>query len=192
MILLDDILNQDEISSKILRKELKEILKWVKRERKIKPNLKDDDLIHEALLRLYTKRMKPDLNIKAKTYIMGIIRNIIKEENRNREYPTPPNRMTGLGVEENLIFQLEIEESYKLLQQMLLKLPQKCQELIDLAFYDNIKSEEICARLGYSSKSVVYKKKKLCLDKFRVILANNYECCMVFDIINEKDETGTE
>ncbi|MEA1875245.1 MAG: sigma-70 family RNA polymerase sigma factor [Bacteroidota bacterium] len=182
-VLLMEIWEKDENATRITRKELKYILKWVRRERKIKPNVHDDDLIQEALIRFYNKKKLPDLDTKAKTYLMGIIRRIIKEERRlNIEIPTADFLTSGYGIVENLIVLFEKDESNALLQEMVIQLPKKCQELIYMMYYKGFTTNEICEKLGYASIEIVHKKRFLCIKVLRGNMKGNKECCLNFDL----------
>jgi len=182
-ILLREIWENDEDATRIARKELKNILKWVRRERKIKPNIQDDDLVQEALFRFYNKKRLPDLDTKAKTYLMGMIRLIIREESRlNKEIPTPEFLMNGYGIVENLIVLFERDESNALLQKMIFQLPQKCQKLIYMMYYKGFTTNEICEKLGYASIEIVHKKRFLCIKVLRGNMKSNKECCLNFDL----------
>ena len=182
-VLLREIWEKDENATRIARKELKYILKWVRREKKIKPNTQDDDLVQEALIRFYNKKKLPDLDTKAKTYLMGMIRMNLKEERRlNKEIPTPEFLLNGYGIVENLIVLFEKDESNTLLQEMVFQLPQKCQELLYMMYYKDFTTNEICEKLGYASIEIVHKKKSLCIKVLRGNMKGNKECCLNFDL----------
>lgn len=182
-IVLEQILKRDGMSTEKIRKELKITLKWLRRKKSIPEGASHDDLIHDALLRIYLKEKVPDLSIKAVSYMLGMIRMIIREHIRNnREHPTASFEIECMNIVESLVLNLEIEESYKLLQEMVSRLPLTCQKIIDLCFYKNASSEEIRDDLNYSSVEGVYAKKSNCIKTLRTNMKASKECCLCFDL----------
>lgn len=180
---LDSLWKRDAKEINRTRKQVKGILIWLMRKKKITPDYSIDDLIQEALLRFYNKDYPPELNRKATPYLMGTVWNIIKDSKKKiREKPSPLYLIENSEVVDNILSEMEKVESLWLLQQMIKQLSSTCQKLIELIFWRNLASEEIAIHLGYSSSNVVHSKKYKCLTTLNGLMINNKECIIHFDL----------
>jgi len=90
-----------------------------------------EDLINETFVQLFQKKQTPVLQVELITYLMSIARNLhLHRKLRSKEIPTPNTRLDRLSSTDNIIEQMDIDESKKLLNGLISLLSPKCQELI--------------------------------------------------------------
>jgi DNA-directed RNA polymerase specialized sigma24 family protein len=139
-----------------------------------------DDLVMSTLVELYMKKEVPQLTVKAHSYLLGITKNIyLSRITRSKEDSIQNASFDRYEAIDDIIEQLEIEESKKLLNRLISKLSRRCQELLEKTLLE-VKPEKICEEMHYASMSMYYKKKSQCLERLRDLGRKSSECCKHF------------
>lgn len=128
-----------------------------------------EDVFQEALIILCRKAEDTQfvLTSSVDTYLYSVSRFLWKNELKKRNKITETDLETGFDEkDESEIAQLtENESRFKLAEESLKKIGEKCFELLQL-FYVKMKSmKEIASRLDFSSEKIAKNQKYKCLEK---------------------------
>lgn len=121
------------------------------------------DIFQDALIVLNEKVKQPDFELSANltTYLFAIAKNKWLCELRKRNRPLPEIQEEHLNEEQ--------EEKFLLAEKALLKIGEKCQEIL-ISFYVAKKTmEEIAKKFGFSGERSAKNQKYKCLEKAREI-----------------------
>lgn len=133
------------------------------------------DVYQDSIIILYENILQGKLNkLKSsiKTYLFAIgkykIFAYLKVESQHKEL-----QRDELVVNMNL-FEIDTsEDRLKQLQQAYLLLGPKCQEVLNLFYYEGLNLEEIKNRLSYDSKNTVKSQKSRCLKQLKKTIQIN-------------------
>lgn len=138
----------------------------------LKDGAKEDwthEIFNDSLILLIEKVKNPEFQLTAKltTYLTGISRFMLKN------YARKENKLASLhpGIEhENFSdleegYDFEKEEKFKLMEQILLKLNAKCQQILHFFYFDKLSMTTIAQKLGFSSEKSAKTQKYKCLEK---------------------------
>jgi RNA polymerase sigma factor (sigma-70 family) len=161
----------------------KAFLRWA---RSWNQSFDDDTLIEaymEAMKVFYTNVITGHLSVLTTTienYLITIGKNYLmkKYEKSKQTIQTDDFSHITNQVEQDILSQTIIQESdmeqTDNLRKAFAQLGDKCQTLLKLYFYENVKSPEIKERMGYTDENSVYASKSRCLAQLRsLILKNN-------------------
>lgn len=141
-----------------------------------------EDIYTEAILAIFDRlsQNKPlILSRPFSAYLMGIARNKWYEVLRKRKKEAVVRNdqvkqyMDELdeSVEEELIQIEKASERQSQLDRTFSQLSKLCQKLLNMIFYRGLNTEEIVKALEFSTDNAYYVRKKKCLDRWRVLLA---------------------
>jgi RNA polymerase sigma factor (sigma-70 family) len=141
-----------------------------------------EDIYTESILAIFDRlsQSKPlILSRPFSAYLMGIARNKWYEVLRKRKKEAVVRNdqvkqyMDELdeSVEEELIQIEKASERQSQLDRTFAQLSKLCQELLNMIFYRGLNTEEIVKALEFSTDNAYYVRKKKCLDRWRVLLA---------------------
>ena len=179
--LLHRICNQEEEAVLSVLSSFTKSLKYYLKEQGCDRKSVREDLINETFVQLFQKKQTPVLQVELITYLMSIARNLhLHRKLRSKEIPTPNTRLDRLSSTDNIIEQMDIDESKKLLNGLISLLSPKCQELI-LLYLKELEAEEIRRIMQYASLSMLYKKRSQCLNRMRTLGNNCEKCCEFYN-----------
>jgi len=140
-----------------------------------------DELAKEALMRLYAKKEAPLIGSNANYYMTNIAWYIYLDRvTRNREDPMENSRFDQIMSPYDLVEQLEVDERKKILNSLISKLSQRCQELLEKYFID-LAPDQIRNEMNYSNMNVYNKKKSECVKRLKTLGKECPECCEYYD-----------
>ncbi len=177
--ILHRICNQEEEAVLSVLSSFTKSLKYYLKEQGCDRKSVRDDLINETFVQLFQKKQTPVLRVELITYMMSIARNLHRKM-RSKEIPTPNTRLDRLSSTDNIIEQMDKDESIKLLNSLISLLSPRCQEII-LLILKELEAEEIRQIMQYASLSMVFKKKSQCLNRMRTLGNNCDKCCEFYN-----------
>jgi RNA polymerase sigma-70 factor (ECF subfamily) len=176
-------MNQDEIIQKIKsggQTELgliyeeyrEEFLRWVIKEYKC--SMDDGKDIYQLTILIFHDNIKQGklehLVSSVKTYLFGIGKNIVKENQRKEKRYIPISKEKWL--KENLIDEptSKIDDAiFERAKNALAKLGQPCQRLIELFYYEKKSIPEITLAMNYKNPETAKNQKCKCMARLRKI-----------------------
>ena len=129
-----------------------------------------EDVFQEALI-ILVRKVKTDFQLTAKlsTYVFGICRLLWQEQLRKRR-PELSTDTLEAAEDTDLPLWLERESRFRLAEQALQTLKDRCRELL-LVFYQRQWSlKEIAVKMGYGSEQSARNQKYKCLEAARTRL----------------------
>lgn len=134
------------------------------------------DVFQEAIMAIYQKLSEPDYEIKSPfgALLLTICKNKwidqLRKKKREREVRNAnPGRLFDESVTEHDLAAIEEAEIKQLnLQKAFDQLSELCQRLLKLAIAE-IKPVEIAQQLEMSGANAVYRRKKACTDRWRLL-----------------------
>lgn len=131
------------------------------------------DVYQGALLVLIEKISTPDfiLTCSVHSYLYGICHNLSKEYFRKKDryivnLPVDSENDIDLSGVDEII---ERERKYQALDEVLLKIGQKCIDILHLFYHDELQMSTIAEKLGFKSENSAKTQKYKCLEKARSI-----------------------
>ena len=182
-------MNQDEIIQKIKsggQTELglvyeeyrEEFLRWVAKE--FKCSLDDGKDIYQLTILIFHDNIRlgklEHLVSSVKTYLFGIGKNIVKENQRKEKRYIPLSKEKWL--KENLIDEptSKIEDAvFERAKNALSKLGQPCQRLIELFYYEKKSIPEITLAMNYKNPETAKNQKCKCMARLRKLFEEETE-----------------
>lgn len=114
-------------------------------------------IVEELALDIFTyvweNRKTLQIQISLKAYLFQAARNKCLNVLRQKKLTISLNS-DEIDVAETDVMNLETEELYQLIQEAVLALPDKCQEIFQLSRTENLTNQEIASRLNISIKTV--------------------------------------
>lgn len=139
------------------------------------PNMRLD-AYHEAMIAFYEYCMKGKYQSeksspKTMVFLMGraYLINRIKREQRSVLHK---DEMVDAHIEEQIVQQYEfaLDDSEVLIKNALLKIGEKCRELLQLFFYHHFSIQDIMEKMSYKNENVVSSHKSRCIKQMKEIL----------------------
>jgi len=128
-----------------------------------------EDVFQEACIVLLKKMENPSfvLTCSMQTYLNAVCRNILLRQHRRR----PLQTSIGSEFELDLIIEVEMDEEeqsarhsiYLDVIALMQTSANRCYEILQLVFFDNLGMEQIADRLGYTNAANVRNQKYRCL-----------------------------
>jgi len=154
-------------------KALKELYKEFP---KIKSNIQSSggdatiarEIFHDSLILLIEKVSDPKfaLTSKLSTYLFGINRflwkNELRRRNKNHELEWEDTLIIN---QEDLEYDTEKERKLQILEQVLKKVTEKCQQVFRLFYFEKKSMKDIAALLGFSSVNSAKTQKYKCIER---------------------------
>ena len=141
-----------------------------------------NELVAEALTALWNKKEPPKISGEAHIYLLGIAIKIhLYKKTRNKEDPVQDTMLDEYPSADNIIAQMEVSESVKLVNNLLARLSRRCKELLEKTILED-KPKDICRDMDYSSMNTYYKMKSTCMEQLKSIAKNDPECCCFFNL----------
>lgn len=131
-----------------------------------------EDCFQECLLELFAaiKKGKFDNKYAIKNYMVGVARNKWLHELRRRKRFSDSGTITSIVDDTTSVFDREDETIIKNLFE---SLGERCEQLLNLIIYDNMKHKEVMSVMGMASESVVKTTYFRCKDKLRSKVKNS-------------------
>ncbi len=148
-------------------------------------NCFDRDLHYELVMKsfviLFNKREPPLITIKAHSYMLSIAKKLLLLFlTRKKEKYFSFNQIDSFPSLDDVIEIMEIEEEFKLLNELISRLSPRCQELLEKVLTEDV-TETICTEMGYISMNMLYKKKSICVSRLRALGLNDDKFCEFYD-----------
>jgi RNA polymerase sigma factor (sigma-70 family) len=148
-------------------------------------SLEADDVLQEALIKLYTEVRKTDfsLNCTFDTYFSSIYKNTWKRNFRNK------NKLVFLDVVPDIIDEI-ITDSFNdrkksLLQQIAIEqfklLKPDCQKTLELFYIEKVNMDEIASEFSFKNKQIAKNKRYRCLMYLKALVQKHKFYKKVFD-----------
>lgn len=126
-----------------------------------------EDIFQEALVIVCTNVKKTDfvLTSKISTYIYSICRFMWKDElkKRNKMIFSYTDTITDT-IDETAITAIQREEQFKIAEDVVRSLGDRCKELLELFYSGKMKLKEIAQKMGYSSENTAKNQKYKCIE----------------------------
>ena len=132
------------------------------------------DIYHDSIIALYEnirQRKLNNLKSSIKTYLYAIGKYKIFAYLKTAQHKQFDDVEL---IEEIKMFEIETEEErLKLLQRAYLQLGKKCQQVLQLFYFNGLKLEDIQQKMAYESKDTVKSQKSRCLKQLKKIIQEN-------------------
>ena len=138
--------------------------------------IKDTTIVEELALDIFTyvweNRKTLQILISYKAYLFQAARNKCLNELRKKKNTISLNQ-EDIDIEETEAMSLETDELYRLIQEAVLALPDKCKEVFQLSRTENLSNQEIATQLNISVKTVEAQITKA-LKRIKEFLGDSY------------------
>jgi len=138
--------------------------------------IKDTNIVEELALDIYTyvweNRKTLQIQLSFKAYLFQAARNKCLNELRKKKNTVSINQ-EEIDIEETDVMSLETDELYRLIQEAVLALPDKCREVFKLSRTENLSNQEIATQLNISVKTVEAQITKA-LKRIKEFLGDSY------------------
>ncbi len=148
----------------------------------------DEDTLIEAYMEavtiFYSNVTSGHLTVLTATvenYLIAIGKNFLMKKYKSDKHTVSIDDMAPVDtpMEEDILSQIVLLEMKEEKQTVLLKsfaeLGKKCQELLTLSFYDNLKASQIKEIMNYKDETTVYVTKAKCIAHLRVLILKKNE-----------------
>ncbi|MEI6554479.1 MAG: RNA polymerase sigma-70 factor [Paludibacter sp.] len=112
-----------------------------------------EDLALDIFTYVWENRKTLQIQLSFKAYLFQAARNKCLNELRKKKNTVSLNQ-EDIDIEETDVMSLETEELYRLIQEAVLALPDKCKEVFQLSRTENLSNQEIATQLNISVKTV--------------------------------------
>lgn len=131
------------------------------------------DVYQEALIVFYKKAKGTDFTLTSSlnTYLYGVSNYLWKDELKKRKkqhYVSMPALETPVDFDAEIYN--EQEKFNKLGEQAILKLGERCQEILRLFYFESWSMQKIAEKFGYNSEKVAKNQKYKCIETARQAL----------------------
>lgn len=134
------------------------------------------EIFNDSLILLIEKVQSPDfvLTSKLSTYLCGINRFLAKGELKKLKKNQQLEWTDALPLEAaDLDYDVKLEESIKVMENLLSKLSRKCQRIFHLFYLDKKPLADIAKEMGYSSTNSVKTQKYKCMERAHELARQN-------------------
>ena len=119
--------------------------------------IRDTNIVEELALDIFTyvweNRKTLQIQLSFKAYLFQAARNKCLNELRKKKNTVSLNS-EEIDIAETEAMSLETDELYRLIQEAVLALPDKCREVFQLSRSENLTNQEIATQLNISVKTV--------------------------------------
>lgn len=133
------------------------------------------DIFHDGIIVFFNKAKKGiEMNSAIGTYLYAVCQNLWLNHLRKNKKQVPLQE----GVEpesdsETIYDTLVVNEKKKIIAQLLEKMGDDCQKLIQLFYYHRMKMQNIKEVFGLGSEQAAKNKKSQCMKKLRIMVKDN-------------------
>lgn len=126
-----------------------------------------EDIFQEALIIFYNKARQEDfvLSSHINTYLFGICRLLWMDELKKKNRVLKQDVLSENNLQAELFTDIEDDRKIKQAQMAVMKLGDKCRELLELFYFKKLGMQEIAARLGLGSEKTAKNQKYRCIEK---------------------------
>jgi len=139
-------------------------------------DIEAEDVFQDTLIVLHSNLRKESfaLTCKLGTYIYSVARNLWLNQLRKSAKATKMDvtEFEFIDVAESSLEVLQREEANSLLNDLIMKLGENCQNVLKYFYFERMKLKTIATELGYANESVAKTKKSKCLRQLRELLVN--------------------
>ncbi len=142
---------------------------------------KDDaaDVIQETIVAfieiVQQDKFRGDASVKS--FLYSITKNLWLSELRKRNSADNRNRIFEKakdGVEQEAVHQLIYREYYKAIQDLFVRLGEKCKQLLMLVYYEDLSMKDILEQTAdYANEQVLRNKKYKCMKQLEQMIQDN-------------------
>jgi len=133
-----------------------------------------EDIFQDGLLIFIGKISDTDLQLSSSisTFVFGICKNLNRENIRRtskkiNEEPEFQDDEHSKSIEEFL----DEEQEYKALDEVLIKVDEKCLKMLKMFYYQKLSMRVIASKLGFKSEASAKTQKYKCLEKARKLIS---------------------
>lgn len=128
-----------------------------------------EDIFQEGLVIFCNKVNKPDflLSCNINTYVYSVCKLLWLDElkKKNKAIKNDFLPLTDEHLEGSITADIEDDKPLKQAQEAVMKLGQKCKELLELFYFKKLSMKEIAKKLGFASEKGAKNQKYRCIEK---------------------------
>lgn len=133
-----------------------------------------EDIFQEGLV-IFCRKLESTgfvLSSSINTYVYGICRLLWMDElkKKKRQLNTDMPGLAAESTNERIDEDIEDDRPVRQAQEAILKLGQKCRELLELFYFKKSSMKDIAGLLGFSSEKVAKNQKYRCLEKAKELV----------------------
>ena len=128
------------------------------------------DIFQDALVILYQKvqDMSPDSPIKIDGFLINTCKLLWSNELRKKKVRTGDDSGLGrLEYEDDIAEQIEKEEKFKMVEDVIKKLGAKCRKILELFYFKSFSMESIAKKVGFKTVKSAKVQKYKCMENAR-------------------------
>ena len=134
---------------------------------------KAQELVLDIFVYIWENRVQFEIKLTFKAYLFQAARNKAFTFIRDKKIPVYLEEMHGVEVGQDYNSELEVQELYRLIQEAVSLLPEKCRAIFSKSREENLSNKEIAEQLHISEKTVEGQI-TIALKKIRVYLGDAY------------------
>ena len=127
------------------------------------------DIYQEALIILYSRVNKTGFRLTAKlsTYLFSVCRFLwMNELKKKQKLPTSGfDEIFDIGFEDDMNEAHEKESKLKQAEEAIASLGEKCRQLLQLFYFNNMSMSSIAKKMGYNSENTAKNQKYKCIEQ---------------------------
>jgi RNA polymerase sigma factor (sigma-70 family) len=135
-----------------------------------------EDLFQESLIVFFRKSLNPEftLTCKAHTYLFKVAKYKWKDEliKKNKTDFLTQESWDRYNSSEKYNEPLDLKDNYRVLENVLQSLGDKCKQIFELYYQRNFSIQSIAEKLGYSSTNSTKTQKYKCMEQARLTFKN--------------------
>lgn len=136
------------------------------------------DVFQDGLIVFFNKAKLGDLRLTSslKTYLYSICRNLwLMQLRRSKREVAIEDAPAHVPIEMDFFQTLVVDEKQKIIVQLLEKMGEECQKILELFYYRHMNMVKIMEAFGLGSEQAAKNKKSQCLKKLRTaVMENNF------------------
>ncbi|MBD3637793.1 MAG: sigma-70 family RNA polymerase sigma factor [Crocinitomicaceae bacterium] len=128
------------------------------------------DIFQDALVILYQKvqNMSADSPIKIDGFLINTCKLLWSNELRKKKVRTGDDSGLGrLEFKDEIEEQMEKEEKFKIIEDVLQKLGEKCKKILEMFYFKSFSMENIAKKIGYKTVKSAKVQKYKCMESAR-------------------------
>lgn len=128
-----------------------------------------EDIFQEGLVIFCNKAAKPDFILSASlnTYLYSVCKLLWLDElkKKNKTIKNDFIELTEVNLVEEITQDIENDKPVKQAQEAVMKLGEKCKEILELFYFKKLSMKEIASKLGFASEKGAKNQKYRCIEK---------------------------
>ena len=130
-----------------------------------------EDIFQEGLVIFCNKIHKPEflLTCTINTYLYSVCKLLwldeLKKKNKTIKNDFMP--LTDEHLEDSITVDIEDDRPLKQAQEAIMKLGEKCKEILELFYFKKLSMKDIASKLGFASEKGVKNQKYRCIEKVK-------------------------